>query len=87
MRVIAHDHGVPPQSGTAEVELSVIRNTHAPVFIQDFYSASVNEMASSGTSLLKVSATDDDQALQPDVCVYNYLLPNEKSFLNIFVLI
>lgn len=62
IRVIARDQGVPPQSSTATVFLSVLDvNDNNPEFYPQKYFLPVVEDTPAGTSLLKVTATDLDE--------------------------
>lgn len=62
IRVIARDQGVPPQSSTATVYLSVLDiNDNSPEFYPQKYFLTVAEDTPIGTSLLKVTATDLDE--------------------------
>jgi hypothetical protein len=62
IRVIARDQGVPPQSSTATVFLSVQDvNDNSPEFYPQQYFVLVNENTPVGTSLLQVTARDQDE--------------------------
>lgn len=62
IRVIARDQGVPPQSSTATVFLSVLDvNDNSPEFYPQKYFLAVPEESKTGTSLLRVTATDLDE--------------------------
>lgn len=61
IHVIARDQGIPPQSSTATVYLTVLDvNDNSPEFYPQKYFLSVPDDAKIGSSLLKVSATDAD---------------------------
>ncbi|NXX40550.1 PCDGH protein, partial [Tricholaema leucomelas] len=59
--LMALDGGDPPRSGTAQLFINVTdANDNAPVFARDRYRVSLQEDASPGSVVLKVSATDAD---------------------------
>uniref|UniRef100_G3NQJ5 Cadherin, EGF LAG seven-pass G-type receptor 3 n=1 Tax=Gasterosteus aculeatus TaxID=69293 RepID=G3NQJ5_GASAC len=63
--VEARDYGMPPLSATASVTITVHinitdANTHRPVFQSAHYSISVNEDRPPGSTVVVISATDDD---------------------------
>lgn len=61
MMIKAEDGGVPRLSGTATVIIKLIDiNNKKPVFNQNEYSIPINEKIRPHTSILKVSATDND---------------------------
>jgi len=61
VQVIARDQGVPPQSATATVFISVLDvNDNSPEFYPQLYFASVTEDLPVGSSILQVTATDRD---------------------------
>lgn len=60
--VIARDQGMPPQSSTATVYLSVLDvNDNNPEFYPQKYFVPVSEDVKPGTSILKITATDKDE--------------------------
>lgn len=62
IKVIARDQGIPPQSATATVYLTVEDvNDNSPEFYPIYYFVAVSEDVALGTSLLKVMATDRDE--------------------------
>lgn len=62
IRVVARDQGVPPQSSTATVFLTVLDvNDNNPEFYPQKYFVPVSEDTAPGTSVLKVTATDLDE--------------------------
>ena len=60
--VVATDNGVPPRSGTASVQITVIdQNDNAPQFAQDTnFSLSVSELANINEIIYSISAMDPD---------------------------
>jgi protocadherin delta 1 len=61
VRVIARDHGVPPQTGQLLVMVEVQdANDNAPEFLQHPYEVRVKENVTIGTSIVKVEAVDAD---------------------------
>ncbi|XP_018326726.1 cadherin-related tumor suppressor-like [Agrilus planipennis] len=62
INVIAKDQGIPPQSSTATVLLTVLDvNDNSPEFYPQKYFYPVSEDTKIGSSLLKVTATDLDE--------------------------
>ncbi|GLH01450.1 Cadherin-related tumor suppressor, partial [Gryllus bimaculatus] len=62
IRVLARDQGVPPQSATATVFLTVQDvNDNAPEFYPQLYVSTVADSLPAGTSLLRVTARDADE--------------------------
>ena len=60
-QVVAYDHGTPPQSALASVDITVrdVNDNH-PVFDPSVYHVVVSEEAIRGTPVQNVFATDDD---------------------------
>ena len=64
LSVTATDHGRPPMSDTADIELTIEDvNDNDPVFEQEIYNARVPEDALVGTSIISISAYDKDIGL------------------------
>ena len=64
LSVTATDHGRPVKGDTADIEITVIDvNDNDPKFLEAVYSGRVDEDAFVGTSILTVSATDEDISL------------------------
>uniref|UniRef100_A0A8D8VR67 Protocadherin-like wing polarity protein stan n=1 Tax=Cacopsylla melanoneura TaxID=428564 RepID=A0A8D8VR67_9HEMI len=64
LTVTAKDGGVPALSDTTDVEISVTDvNDNAPVFSKPSYAGTISEDALVGTSVLQISATDQDMGL------------------------
>ena len=64
--VEASDSGSPPLSVNVTVVVIVIPiNEHPPLFSEHLYTATISEDANLGTSVLQVSATDDDLSSHP----------------------
>ena len=61
IEVVAYDTAYTDQVTTATVPIMVSRNAWAPVFSQPEYSISITENHRLGTSVLQLTATDDDQ--------------------------
>ncbi|KAB1281721.1 Protocadherin gamma-B2 [Camelus dromedarius] len=58
----AVDGGDPPQSGTTQIQIQVTdANDNPPVFTQDVYRVSLREGVPRGFSVLRVTATDQDE--------------------------
>nr|XP_014705720.2 LOW QUALITY PROTEIN: protocadherin gamma-B7 [Equus asinus] len=69
----ALDSGEPPRSGTTQIRILVVdANDNPPVFSQDVYRVSLPEDVPPGTSVLKVSATDQDEGFNAEI-TYSFL--------------
>ncbi|KAM8910683.1 protocadherin alpha-3-like [Spinachia spinachia] len=72
LKLTALDGGNPPKTGTVEIYIDVIDvNDNMPTFIKDAYSASLQENAPVGTTIIQVNATDLDDGLNGEV-VYSF---------------
>ncbi|XP_061189251.1 protocadherin beta-9-like [Saccostrea echinata] len=66
--IVAYDGGLHPNSGTLSVTVEVTdANDHSPVFTQSVYETKVKEGVQIGTSVLRVSATDDDEGKNAEI--------------------
>lgn len=75
IQVIARDQGIPPQSSTATVLLTVLdENDNSPEFYPLKYFISVSEDTKPDTSVLKISARDKDEG---ENAIITYKLENE----------
>uniref|UniRef100_A0A9J7Z634 Si:ch73-233f7.5 n=1 Tax=Cyprinus carpio carpio TaxID=630221 RepID=A0A9J7Z634_CYPCA len=76
----AVDGGVPPRSGTASIVVRVLdANDNAPKFDQESYTISLTENAPIGSLVVKLNATDLDEASNADL-VYSFsLYTSEKT--------
>ncbi|XP_039092092.1 protocadherin gamma-B5 isoform X9 [Hyaena hyaena] len=64
----ALDGGDPPLSGTTELRIQVTdANDNPPVFNQDVYRISLSENVPPGTTVLQVSATDQDEGINSEI--------------------
>uniref|UniRef100_A0A673UWT3 Cadherin domain-containing protein n=1 Tax=Suricata suricatta TaxID=37032 RepID=A0A673UWT3_SURSU len=64
----ALDGGDPPLSGTTELRIQVTdANDNPPVFDQDVYRISLSENMPPGTTVLQVSATDQDEGINSEI--------------------
>ncbi|XP_060035746.1 protocadherin gamma-B7 isoform X3 [Erinaceus europaeus] len=69
----ALDSGDPPRSGTAQIRVVVVdANDNPPVFTQDVYRVSLREGMSSGTTVLTVRATDQDEGINAEI-TYSFI--------------
>uniref|UniRef100_A0A673UMQ8 Cadherin domain-containing protein n=1 Tax=Suricata suricatta TaxID=37032 RepID=A0A673UMQ8_SURSU len=69
----AFDSGSPPRSSTARIRILVVdANDNPPVFSQDMYRVSLREGVPPGTSVVKVSATDQDEGFNAEI-TYSFL--------------
>ncbi|XP_053422777.1 protocadherin gamma-B1 isoform X11 [Nycticebus coucang] len=64
----AMDGGNPVLTGTAAIQIEVTdANDNPPVFSQDVYKVSLSENVPPGTSVLKVTATDQDEGVNAEI--------------------
>ncbi|XP_052597965.1 protocadherin gamma-B6 isoform X11 [Peromyscus californicus insignis] len=64
----ALDGGDPPRSATTQIEISVKDiNDNPPVFSKEEYRISVSENLPPGSSVLQVTATDEDEGLNAEI--------------------
>ncbi|XP_055980536.1 protocadherin gamma-B5 isoform X20 [Sorex fumeus] len=64
----ALDGGNPPLSGTTELRIRVTdANDNPPVFSQELYRVSLPENTPPGTSVLQVSASDQDEGINSEI--------------------
>ncbi|XP_012320333.3 protocadherin gamma-B2 isoform X18 [Aotus nancymaae] len=64
----AVDGGDPVLTGTAAIQIEVTdANDNAPVFSQDMYKVSLRENVPPGTSVLKVTASDQDEGINAEI--------------------
>ena len=61
--VLVSDQSDPERTDTATVDVTVIRDTFAPRFLSTPYATVVAFNTAVGTSIFRVSATDDDQVV------------------------
>ncbi|XP_053422783.1 protocadherin gamma-B4 isoform X16 [Nycticebus coucang] len=68
LTLTALDFGDPPLSSTAQIQVLVIdANDNPPVFSQDIYRVSLPENVSPGTTVLQVTATDQDEGINAEI--------------------
>ncbi|XP_060102606.1 protocadherin-23 [Heteronotia binoei] len=78
LRLLAVDSGSPPLSSQRALLLRVADlNDQAPAFAQPHYSAAVSEAASPGTLVLRLSASDADEADSRNAQVRYSLAPQQ----------
>lgn len=58
--VQASDQRIPERTATSEVRINILRDRFSPIFIQEPYGTSVSENTVNGTSIYRVTATDQD---------------------------
>ncbi|KAK2498189.1 hypothetical protein MC885_008422 [Smutsia gigantea] len=64
----AVDGGNPPQSGTTQIQIQVTdANDNPPVFSQDVYKVNLQEGVPPGFSVLRVTATDQDEGVNAEI--------------------
>uniref|UniRef100_A0A2I3H2P4 Protocadherin gamma subfamily B, 4 n=1 Tax=Nomascus leucogenys TaxID=61853 RepID=A0A2I3H2P4_NOMLE len=68
LTLTALDFGAPPLSSTAQIHVLVTdANDNAPVFSQDVYRVSLSENVYLGTTVLQVTATDEDEGVNAEI--------------------
>ncbi|XP_062943944.1 protocadherin gamma-B5 isoform X8 [Cynocephalus volans] len=78
----ALDGGDPPLSGTTELRIQVTdANDNPPVFSQDLYRVSLRENVPLGTTVLQVSATDQDEGINSEI-TYSFYRTGQVFDLN-----
>ncbi|KAM5299395.1 uncharacterized protein ACOB6Z_006394 [Ctenodactylus gundi] len=78
----ALDGGNPPLSGTTELRIQVTdANDNPPVFSQEVYRASLSENVPPGTTVLQVSATDQDEGINSEI-TYSFYRTGQVFALN-----
>ncbi|MBN3310636.1 FAT4 protein, partial [Amia calva] len=81
----AVDGGDPQRSGTAVIQVTVLDvNDNIPVFTETVYKANLAENSPSGTTVIKVSATDKDDGIYGEV-TYEFRHISQKAR-NIFAI-
>ncbi|XP_007937285.2 protocadherin gamma-B1-like [Orycteropus afer afer] len=82
LMLIAMDGGNPSLSGTTQIRIQVTdANDNAPVFSQEVYRAILQENVPLGTSVLRVTATDQDEGANAEI-TYTFLsAPTSASLL------
>nr|XP_048275537.1 protocadherin gamma-B6 isoform X13 [Myodes glareolus] len=67
----ALDGGDPPRSATTQIEISVKDiNDNPPAFSKEEYRTSVSENLPPGSSVLQVTATDEDEGVNAEISYY-----------------
>ncbi|XP_019061543.1 protocadherin gamma-B1 [Fukomys damarensis] len=78
----AIDGGDPPLSSTAQIWIKVTdANDNAPVFSQDIYRVTLQENMPPGTSVLRVTATDQDEDVNAQITYAFLNAPTSTSLL------
>ncbi|KAK3745550.1 hypothetical protein RRG08_040225, partial [Elysia crispata] len=84
----AQDNAIQPKSATATVTITIQRNEHKPVFNPSSYNANITEDFEISSSILKVTASDDDSNIDlnantPNAQIKYSLLGVQSSFFGI----
>ncbi|KAM9792483.1 protocadherin-23 [Neosynchiropus ocellatus] len=78
--VEARDAGDPVRSSVAVVDVLILdTNDHAPAFLQDIYTLTVPEDAPRGTTLLTLSADDQDSSPENTHLEFSIIKGNEEK--------
>ncbi|XP_033621332.1 protocadherin gamma-B4 [Fukomys damarensis] len=68
LALTAFDFGDPPLSSTAQIQVLVTdANDNSPVFSQDIYRVSLPESLCPGSTVLRVTATDQDEGVNAEI--------------------
>ncbi|XP_063353862.1 protocadherin alpha-8-like isoform X12 [Pelmatolapia mariae] len=80
----AIDGGSPPNTGTSEIEVSVLdSNDNAPVFSSSLYKIKTLENSPIGTTIFTLNATDADEGTNGEI-VYSLRSKDQDHILDIF---
>jgi hypothetical protein len=78
----ALDGGNPPQSGSTELRIQVTdANDNSPVFKQEVYRVTLPENVPPGTTVLQVTATDQDEGINSEI-TYSFYSAGQVFGLN-----
>ncbi|MEQ2309396.1 hypothetical protein AMECASPLE_038234, partial [Ameca splendens] len=84
LTLTAVDGGTPAKSGTSQLIINVLDiNDNVPIFTQPLYKSSITENIPLGTSVLTVTATDDDEGPNGEIS-YSLSSKDQDHILNIF---
>ncbi|XP_047441826.1 protocadherin alpha-8-like [Mugil cephalus] len=84
LTLTAVDGGTPPKSGTSQIIISVLDvNDNVPIFTKPLYKTSVSENAPVGSSVITITATDDDEGPNGEI-TYSLSSKDQDHVLNIF---
>ncbi|KAM4732198.1 protocadherin alpha-3-like [Anableps anableps] len=84
LTLTAVDGGKPVKSGTSQLIINVLdNNDNVPIFAQPLYKSSITENTPLGTSVITVTATDNDEGLNGEI-FYSLSNKDQDQILNIF---
>ncbi|XP_008292267.1 protocadherin alpha-5-like [Stegastes partitus] len=84
LTLTAVDGGTPPKSGTSQLIINVLDvNDNVPIFTKPLYKTSVAENAPLGTSVITVTAADDDEGPNGEIS-YSLSSKDQDHVLNLF---
>ncbi|XP_041845600.1 protocadherin alpha-8-like isoform X11 [Melanotaenia boesemani] len=84
LTLTAIDGGTPVKSGTSEITVNVLdNNDNIPTFTKTLYKTSILENAPTGTTVVRVTATDADEGINKDI-VYLFNSKDQDQVLEIF---
>ncbi|XP_072252472.1 protocadherin alpha-8-like [Leuresthes tenuis] len=84
LTLTAVDGGTPPKTGTSQLIISVLdNNDNVPIFSKPLYKTSVTENAPLGSSVIGVTATDNDEGPNGEIS-YSLSSQDQDHVLNIF---
>ena len=87
VQIVAEDGGVPANVGTLIVFVNVLDiNDHQPVFTQTQYNLTVDEDVAVNTTILSLTARDDDEGLNGDV-IYSLSPRQDEKILKLFQIV
>lgn len=83
LTVVATDKGTPPRTATANLVIEVNDvNDHEPVFGKSEYSAVLSELASVGSYVASITATDEDTGVNAQI-FYSFVSGNDLQWFQI----
>lgn len=73
------DNGIPTRQALspAIVSLTVLRNQFDPFFVSSPYVATIPETTSTGSSVLQVTARDQDTVSHTFICIFQFSIPKD----------
>ncbi|XP_043346680.1 protocadherin gamma-B7-like [Dermochelys coriacea] len=78
--LMAVDGGEPQRTGTAQIWINVTdANDNPPIFTQELYKVSLRENALTGSSVLQVKATDNDEGLYAQISYFFSNIPEKAG--------
>ncbi|CAG5990901.1 unnamed protein product [Menidia menidia] len=84
LTLTAVDGGAPPKTGTSQLIINVLdNNDNVPIFSKPLYKTSITENAPFGSSIIEVTATDNDEGQNGEIS-YSLSSQDQDHVLNLF---